>query len=98
MNDALTIIMAVLALGVLYVVFPVAATTYRRLRGVRTVTCPETHAPAEIELNATQAALTAATGQPDLQVGHCSHWPERERCGQECLAQVDPLAAKDHAA
>lgn len=98
MNDALTIIMMVSVLGVLYVAFPVAVTTYRRLRGARTVTCPATHAAAEIELDAAEAALTAATGQPDLHVRRCSHWPERERCGQECLAQVDPLAAKDQAA
>jgi hypothetical protein len=73
-------------------------TTYRRLRGVRTVTCPEARAPAEIELDATHAALTAVTGQEDLQVSRCSHWPELERCGQECLAQVDPRSAKGQAA
>jgi hypothetical protein len=92
------LIVMIVSLGVLYVVLPVVADTYRRLRGMRTVTCPETNEPAAIELDAMRAALRSAVLSPDVQVRRCSHWPEREHCGQECLAQVDPLAAKEKAA
>jgi len=92
------LIIMIVSLGVLYVVLPVVADTFHRLQGTRTVTCPETDESATIEFDAVHAALRSAVGPPDLQVRRCSHWPERERCGQECLAQVDSLAAKGKAA
>jgi hypothetical protein len=52
------------------------------------VTCPENHEPAEIRIDAGEAAATAAFGHPELRVSHCSRWPEHQQCGQECLGEV----------
>jgi hypothetical protein len=89
MEAALSVIAAVIALGLVYVVAPVAIGAYRRYRGVQTVECPATGTAAEIELDAVKAAITATTGEPVVAVAHCSHWPERKDCGQECLARLD---------
>jgi len=35
------------------------------------------------------AAATTALGDPELRLKGCSHWPEREQCGQECLSQIE---------
>lgn len=57
---------------------------FLRNRGARLVECPETHEPAAVSVNAVKAA---AGGRLDL--AQCSRWPERERCGRECLAQIE---------
>ncbi len=62
--------------------------TYRRYRGTRLITCPETHQPAAVEVDATHVALTAGLDGGDLRLQACSRWPERRDCGQECLAQI----------
>ena len=88
MDHALAVIASVTAVGAVYVVAPVVATTYRRFRGSRTLTCPEDRQPAEIEIDAMHAAASAAFGPPALEITRCSRWPEHGGCGQECLAQV----------
>lgn len=62
---------------------------YRRYRGKRVIVCPETCAPAAVELDAGHAALSDLLGTADLRLRSCSRWPEREDCGQECLAQIE---------
>lgn len=84
----LTVMAAVVALGLAYVVVPVALSAYRKLRGTKIVACPATGTPAEIELDAVGGAVAAATGHGVVCVAGCSHWPEHEHCGQECLAQL----------
>ena len=59
---------------------------YRNFRGTRVVTCPETRRPVAVELDAKHAAVTGVTGEADLRLQACSRWPERQDCGQECLA------------
>jgi hypothetical protein len=87
-------LVSVIALGAIYVVAPVVLQAYRRSRGSHLVGCPETGELAEIELDATHAALTAAFGEPRRRVAACSRWPERRDCGQECLAAGErPRAA-----
>jgi hypothetical protein len=86
LESALYLVIAVIALGLLYVVVPVVASTYARLRGTRMVMCPETRGREVISLDATQAAVTAAFGDPVVQVRGCSRWPDRRRCDQSCLA------------
>jgi hypothetical protein len=75
-------------LGVVYVLLPVAADTYRALRGSKTVTCPETLQRTTIELDAKRAALTSAFGDARLKVAKCARWPEHQDCDQECLKQA----------
>ncbi|MGH9366810.1 MAG: hypothetical protein ACRD3M_03940 [Thermoanaerobaculia bacterium] len=66
-----------------------AVSAYRKYRGKRVITCPETRAPAAVELDALHAVSSELTGSVDLRLQSCSRWPEREGCGQECLAQIE---------
>jgi hypothetical protein len=59
----------------------------RRFSGDRLVQCPETHRPAAVRLDAMSAA-----SREELRLQDCSRWPEREGCGQECLAQIEHAA------
>lgn len=90
MNIApLVIISAVLIVGVgtgLAIIFR----TYLRHRGKSLVTCPECRRPAAVRVDAVRAALLSAKGKPArLHLEHCTRWPERENCGQECLSQIE---------
>lgn len=89
MTVEIQILILIGVLSGLYWVVPKAARAYLRYRGSRVITCPETRAPAAIEVDAKHAALTAAASYPDLRLKSCSRWPEREDCGQECLLQVE---------
>jgi hypothetical protein len=60
-----------------------------RFRGSRIVTCPETNRPTIVEVDALHASLTSTVGLPDIRLKHCSRWPLREQCGQECLMDLD---------
>lgn len=89
MTTPISILVAIVAVGALFVVLPVAVAAYRKYRGTRLVTCPETRETAAVEVNAAQAALSAVAGNPQLRLQTCSRWPEREHCGQECLQQIE---------
>ena len=85
--SVLTIIIAVLVIGAgLFLVraFP-AVRAYFNFRGKRLVTCPETHKPEAVDVNASEAALGVFFVEPTLRLKECSRWPERQGCGQECL-------------
>jgi len=84
----LTILGFIAAVGLVYVVLPVVADAYYRFRGTKTIICPETNAPADIELDAVRAAASAAVGYCDLRVVHCTRRHERHYCEQECVAQI----------
>lgn len=85
---AVSIVLALLIVSaVTYALLPLVR-EWRRARGVRLVTCPETHAPVAVELDATDAAFHAFLGTQDLHLKSCTRWPERQGCGQECLAQI----------
>src|SRR5262249_61527412 len=62
---------------------------FLRFRGKSIVTCPETHAPVGVAVDALRAAATAPFGGPELRLKACTRWPEREPCGQECLVQIE---------
>jgi len=65
-----------------------ALQTYLKFRGKRLVSCPETRKPAAVRVAAGNATLKATVGNEQLSLSECSRWPEREACGQECLAQI----------
>ena len=65
-----------------------ALRTYLKFRGKRIVSCPETHEAAGVSVAAGKAAAQALIGAPHLRLSECSRWPEKEACGQECLAQI----------
>jgi hypothetical protein len=66
-----------------------ALRTYLKFRGKRIVSCPETHQPAAVRVAAGKAAVEATVHSPHLRLSECSRWPEKEACGQECLAQIE---------
>jgi len=89
MNDPWTVIAAIVAVALLYVLFPVVAETFLRVRARRSFICAETGATAEVGVDARRAALAAAIGRPALQVKTCSLWPERSGCGRSCLGRFE---------
>jgi hypothetical protein len=82
----LVILFATVAIFV-YARDPVRA--WRRYRGVRIVMCPETQRPAAVSVDTGHAALTALVEhQAKVRLAACSRWPERGRCSEPCLADV----------
>lgn len=81
---AAALLLAALSLGL-----PGFLRAYRKFRGVRLITCPENCQPALVKVDAWAAGGAAATGQPDLRLKTCSRWPERQDCGQQCLARIE---------
>jgi len=61
---------------------------YRKFRGRRIVTCPETGQAVAVEVDARFAAATAVLGEPSLRLKSCSRWPEHKDCDQACLEQI----------
>ncbi len=66
-----------------------AARSWWKLHGKRIVACPESGQPAAVDLAMGRAALTGAFRRPSLQLRDCSRWPERGRCSQPCLRQIE---------
>src|SRR5438046_1524064 len=82
------ITMMMVAAVLLVVGLRLSLRTYLKFRGNRLVSCPETHQPAAVRVAAGKAALKATIGNEQLRLSECSRWPEREACGEECLAQI----------
>ena len=80
-----TVLIALGALALGYVVGPVMLDAFLRFRRGRIVGCPETGLLAEVGLDARHAARTAVPGPPDVRVVACSLWPERRGCAQRCV-------------
>jgi hypothetical protein len=90
MTTLIGIVIAVVAAAATAVALWPLVRTYRRFRGTRVITCPESHLPAAVEVDARLAAVThMSTGTPTLRLAACSRWPERQDCGQECLSQIE---------
>lgn len=87
----ITVFYLVVALFALVALYAAIRAVIRVLeyRGKRVITCPETGAPAAVEVDARHAAITSILGGPDLRLNDCSRWPERQGCGQECLRQIE---------
>lgn len=66
----------------------VALVSWFKMRGTRVVVCPETEAPAAVEVDCAHAAASAVWEKSDLQLKSCSRWPEREGCNQACVTQI----------
>jgi hypothetical protein len=92
MHPLLALIVALCG-AVLVVVTPMMLAAYRKFRGARLVTCPETHQPAAVTVDAGHAALTAALDGVELRLSGCSRWPERRECGQACLQEIEAAPA-----
>lgn len=66
-----------------------ALRAWLQMRGTRLVTCPETRAPAAVDVDLGHVALTAAAGLRELRLRDCSRWPEKAHCGQMCLPEIE---------
>jgi len=66
-----------------------ALRAWLHMRGTRLVTCPETLAPAAVEVDVRHFALTSAAGLDELRLRDCSRWPEKRHCGQMCLSELE---------
>src|SRR5579859_5915175 len=66
-----------------------AIRVYTKFRGKRLVTCPEDKMAAAVSVNAAAAARASSVKEAHIRLERCSHWPEHENCGQECLAQIE---------
>jgi len=87
MYTPLMTIAAIVAVGILFVLTPVAMDTYRRYRNRKVVICPENHNLAEVELKAGRAGLMSALGKSTLAVKWCSRWPRKKGCAEECVEE-----------
>jgi hypothetical protein len=65
-----------------------AAGFYRKYRGKRLITCPETRKTEAVEIATGKGALKAVLGR-ELRLKDCTRWPERADCGQDCLSQIE---------
>lgn len=84
----LNVFLALLLISFVPVLF-LAARTYLRYRGTRLVTCPETQKCVAVKVDPHLAASTHITGGTELRLQSCTRWPERQDCGQECVAQIE---------
>jgi hypothetical protein len=84
----------IVLLAALVMMVGAALRAWRRYRGVRVVSCPETHERVAVEVDAPMAAAAAALGMHELHLRSCTRWPERAGCGQECLGQVEAAPAE----
>jgi hypothetical protein len=71
-----------------------AVRAYLKYRGTHLITCPETCEPAAVRVNKGHAAATTFVGGPELRLESCTRWPEKQHCGQGCLAQVEAAPAE----
>lgn len=88
MNAPLITVAAIVALALVYVLFPVFTDTYRRFRRKRVVTCPDSRQLAEVQFDACHTACAALVGVPKIRLKDCTRWPSRKDCGAECLIQL----------
>jgi hypothetical protein len=88
----MTTALLALAAGFLWVAVFLAVPVWiawRRWRGTRIVSCPETERPAAVRMDLRYAIAGSIVGRPELRVRDCSRWPERKTCGQTCLTQIE---------
>lgn len=84
MNGPLIAVAAVVTLGVMYVLVPLAAHTFQRYRNRKVLQCPQTQGLAEVDIDARRAALSSLFSRPILRIKACSLWPARKGCDQDC--------------
>ena len=85
MKDPGLVILGVVAVGLLFVVLPVALMAFGRYREPRVVICPEAGRAARVAVDTRHATKTAVLGRLKLRVAACTLWPARRGCEQVCL-------------
>ncbi|HEY3927577.1 MAG TPA: hypothetical protein VGL89_04315 [Candidatus Koribacter sp.] len=88
---ALGWLFAFLAACLIVMVLPAVAwfEIRRAYSGKRNVICPELKDSAEVELDAGLAARSRFCSHASTaKVAHCSHWPMKEGCAEDCIPEV----------
>lgn len=85
-----SLILAILASGLFFVLVPVVLLTFYEYRRKRTVICPHAGCASEIGVDTARAMRGAAFGRPSLRIAECSLWPARNGCDQSCLRASQP--------
>jgi len=75
--------------AVLYAALRVPVQRYFRTRGDRVVNCPDNGEPVAVRVDALHAAVTPADASDRFRIESCSRWPQKDGCGQMCLAQIE---------
>lgn len=88
MLTLLFLLLAVVAMVSILMPLLFATQVYRIRRGLRQVTCPETHETAAVEMDAVHCAATALRGTEYLRLASCSRWPEKRECDQDCVYEL----------
>lgn len=83
--NVLLVLLAILAIAVVYVLLPVGGATFTAWRRPRSVRCPVDGQVVPVQVDAGGAAVGEILGRPALAVRDCTLWPERQGCGQGCL-------------
>jgi nucleotide-binding universal stress UspA family protein len=81
------ILIGIAVIAALFVVLPVAASTFTHYRRAWRLRCPADGADAQIAIDAPRAAIGEVLGRSWREVARCSRWPTLSLCKQECLAQ-----------
>jgi hypothetical protein len=83
-----TVIGAMLAIGVIYVVIPLLVGAYRTWHAPRLVACPHQGVAAEVTVKPWRAAATSLFRKPWLEVKSCTFWPECHGCDEGCRKSI----------
>lgn len=78
----MALVFSMFAVPIALIAVGVLAFRYFHIRGARVITCPENHRPAGVEVDARHALFGG------LRLQNCSRWPEKQGCGQQCLAEI----------
>ena len=90
--NAVNVTLMLLGAAVLLAVLVPMILAWWRARGTRLIVCPETQAPAAVEVDAVDAAFGALLGSVEPELRACTRWPERQECDQACLSQIEAAA------
>ena len=86
---AYLILVALIATAFFYFGIRPLFRVFSKVRGPRTVNCPETGGSTIVRVDVIRAALTSTVGKEDIRLRDCSRWPTKRDCGQECLLNLD---------
>ena len=91
----LSVLLLLSLLAILSLMMPLLylVEVYADRRGSRRVLCPETKAPAAVEIDAVHCAATSLTGTEYMRLKTCSRWPEKRGCDQDCVYELFPSRA-----
>lgn len=84
----MSVLIWMIALGLVVVAAVAFALRWRRESDVRVVECPETGEKHAVVVDPAHAISHALRGDADRHLESCSRWPERQDCDQPCLEQI----------